>query len=335
MGVVVSFRGCVANPEESTVGGMGGRRALVLYSGFSRGGNDFFIRATRQRGYDADLSIRPVKSRVLRAVRRVHMYSRLPFKKVWFGEWVNQDYPVDLVVVHASDITLPAAEYAAKRYPNAQVVFWFWNPVGRGLNPDLARSSALECWSFDQIDCARYGLSWNSQFMFSEIREIAGASHTDVDFGFYGADKGRAELLSSLADHLTSAGMSFRFSVVPDGSEDLSRFPRLISAPAVGYESLLEECAKFRVIVDFVQDGQSGMTLRILEALYMGRKVLTNLASIASCSLYDRSRVFIWGVDSVVDLPEFLRCEYQDPAPALLKYFDFESWLARFYGGRP
>ncbi|WP_060759145.1 hypothetical protein [Propionibacterium freudenreichii] len=314
---------------DDITGGLDPSRVLVLRSGFTRG-DDYFMEAMRRRGICADVSLRPLSSRALRGARRLHLYSRFPAKRLWFGSWVRRKGPFDLIIVHAADLTLPAAEYAARLFPHAQTVFWFWNPAARGTDPRRVHSASLDCWSFDEQDCRTYGMRPNTQFMFSEIAEVGARVAPDIDFGFYGADKGRAPILMDVARTVEGAGLSHRFQVVGDSAEELGKFPLLISAPGVDYGELLEQSARFRVIVDIVQEGQSGMTLRGLEALYLRRKVLTNARAIRDSPLYDPERVFIWGEDSVDRLPAFVGSEYPEPPADVLTYYDFSSWLARF-----
>lgn len=302
---------------------------IVLRSGFTAG-DDFFLGAMRRRGIAADVSLRPVPWRPLRAVRRLHLLSGLPGKSVWFGRWLRTGESKRLIVVHAANLTLPAARYAARRFPDARVVFWFWNPAGKGTDPERARNAGLELWSFDVDDCARYGMRHNTQFVFSDIAQIGERVSPDVDLGFFGADKGRAAQLSVLAERAEALGLTHRFQVVPGADSELDRYPLLVPTTPIPYVALLEETSRARLGVDIAQEGQSGMTLRTLESLYLRRKLVTNIPSVRESPLYDPTRVFVLGEDNLDDLPAFLRAEPSKPNAQLWDYYDFEGWLRRF-----
>lgn len=303
---------------------------IVLRSGFTAG-DDFFLSAMRARGITADVSLRPITHKAIRALRRLHLLSGLPGKAVWFGQWLRTGEFKRLIIVHAADLTLPAARHAALRFPDARVVFWFWNPAARGTDPERsAAARGVELWSFDLDDCAKYGMRHNTQFSFAEVARVGAEISPDVDLGFYGADKRRAATLSALAERAAALGLSHRFQVVPSAKSGLDRYPALVSAKPISYSAMLRETARARVIVDIAQEGQSGMTLRTLESLYLGRKLLTNIQSVCRSPLYDPTRVFVLGRDDLGNLPTFLHGDTVPPSQRLLHHYDFESWLGRF-----
>lgn len=305
------------------------RDVVVLRSGFTAG-DDYFLDAMRKRNIAADFSLRPLRWRPLRGLRRFHLRSRIPGKSVWFGRWLRKGLAKKLIIVHAADLTLPAAVHAARRFPEARVVFWFWNPAGKGTSPRLASRSEVELWSFDEGDCVAYDMHFNTQFSFVEIGEIGETVSPEIDLGFYGSDKGRASTLSTLADQADRLGLTCCFEVVPGPMSQLNLHPKLFLAKQLPYENILVREARARVVVDIVQEGQSGMTLRTLEALFLQRKLLTNLASVQDLELYDPSRIFILGQDDIEELPKFISAEPPEVDGALLRYYDFDAWLSRF-----
>lgn len=319
-GVLADDRAVAFDPAET----------VVLHCGFSTDLDNYFLDAMRRRSVTADVSLRPVPWKLLRAVRRLHLLSGLPAKSVWFGRWLRTGESKRLIIVHAADLTLPAARHAARRFPDARVVFWFWNPAGKRSDPGLAQDAKLELWSFDVDDCAHYGMRQNSQFVFSEIEQIGERVSPDVDLGFYGADKGRAAQLSALAERAEALGLTHRFNVVPDADSRLDRYPLLVPSRSIPYEELIKEASRARLMVDMAQEGQSGMTLRTLESLYLRRKLVTNVTSVRDSPLYDPTRVFLLGQNDLGDLPAFLRAEPSAPSPQLWAYYDFEAWLCRF-----
>lgn len=313
------------------VSGWNPQDVLILHCGFDQDLDNWFLDKIRARGVSADVALRPLPLRALRGLRRLHLLSNVPCKQIWFERWNRLDPRRRLVVVHASDLTIPVAERAARCFPSARVVFWYWNPAGKGTDPNKSRAKGFERWSFEQRDCDKFGMRFNTQFMFSEVGLIGKRVVPDVDFFFFGADKGRSGELVRLASAAEELGFTHRFRVVRDvTSPGGQRDQRLEWCSPAPYGVVLEEAARGRVVVDFVQHGQSGMTLRVLEALFLGRKLLTNNVDIIDSPVYDRKRVFVWGVDDIRELPAFLRTTVDLPARELLQCYDFGGWLDRF-----
>ncbi|NII70156.1 hypothetical protein [Microbacterium ulmi] len=238
-----------------------------------------------------------------------------------------------MVIVHAADVLVPVAEYIARRYPRKRVILWYWNNASPGSNPALARSQRrIELWSFDSEDCARYGMGHNTTYSFMSLSDIDATS--DVDFFFFGADKGRAAILDELAGAITRAGLTHRLWIAGDESRGVSPSGVAFRSP-MSYSAHLTNTARARVIVDVVQAGQSGMTLRPLEALFLGKKLLTNSLDIVHSPLYDPTRVFVFGLDDEAALRSFVETPMVRPTRALLEYYDVAGWIGRFENRMP
>lgn len=306
--------------------GSRGPDVLVLMSGFFAGG-EYYSSRLRERGIAVAESLRPVPYRWLRAVRRVHFKLGLPWPEVWFQNWRRNAAQADLIIVHGADLLIPVGKHLVDRYKNARVIFWLWNPSDATTHPDVAVAAGLEVWSFDRQDCLTYGLQQNSTYSFRELTRIE--APLSFDFSFFGADKGRQSKLEDIAEAVSQLGYSADFSLVGDPRP--TRFPNLIRYVApIPYDELLNRVARSRVIVDIVQDSQVGMTLRPVEALFMGKKLLTNARDVLEAPLYDPSRVFVWGYDDPRRLKSFVE---SPPVPVpqwVFDYYDFSAWIRRF-----
>ena len=98
----------------------------------------------------------------------------------------------------------------------------------------------------------------------------------------------------------------------------------------ISYEEVLDKSSKCSVIVDIVKEGQSGLTLRVLEALFFGKKLITNNKNICTCDFYRSDNVFIVGVDNWDDFKMFLGSELlQIPNNVKNKYL-LETWVNNF-----
>lgn len=60
------------------------------------------------------------------------------------------------------------------------------------------------------------------------------------------------------------------------------------------------------IVIDLVQQGQTGWTLRILESVYLNKKVITNNSEILHSEFYSPERVFILGLRDWCEISDFL-----------------------------
>lgn len=155
---------------------------------------------------------------------------------------------------------------------------------------DLLSKKGIKIWSFDQADCLRFGFLLYPQF----VEQIDGLKNIQIqyDFSFVGRDKGRADILSRLQDHLKDHGYSTLFDIRNPASNDINQSANL------SYIEYLERYLSAACMIEILQDGQSGMTLRPLEALIYGRKLLTNNPDIVKEDFYHPSNIMV--IDAAV-----------------------------------
>lgn len=79
-----------------------------------------------------------------------------------------------------------------------------------------------------------------------------------------------------------------------------------VTDDTLSYEETLHWIGRSKCLVEILQEGQSGSSLRTLEALFYGKKLLTNNRTIVSEPYYDQQRVFILDRDNPADLRAFI-----------------------------
>jgi hypothetical protein len=72
---------------------------------------------------------------------------------------------------------------------------------------------------------------------------------------------------------------------------------------------------------------QSGPTMRSIEALFFGSKLITNNASIVDCEFYHLSRIFVIGRDRPEHLQAFLKTLVEPASKELLDKHELRTWL--------
>lgn len=183
-------------------------------------------------------------------------------------------------------------------------------------------------FTFDQQQAKKYNWEYNTQFFLWP--NYTASSNNGTAF-FVGKNKNRLDLLNEIAKHLIKANIQcdFNILVLNNANKDLIKDEWKISK-MISYEEILDKSSKCSVIVDVVKEGQSGLTLRVLEALFFGKKLITNNKNICNCDFYSSDNVFIVGVDNWDDFEMFLGSELlQIPNNVKNKYL-LETWVNNF-----
>lgn len=141
-------------------------------------------------------------------------------------------------------------------------------------------------WSFDLADCAKYDFLSYKQF----ISECPGIKETPIqyDLTFVGRNKGREVILNRIAKIAREQNLTTLFDIRSDGKNKKSTTYK----GNISYLDYLHTLCSGYCIVDIVQENQSGLTMRPLEALIYQRKLLTNNASILDEDFYHPNNIF-------------------------------------------
>ncbi len=216
---------------------------------------------------------------------------------------------------------------------------WLWDPIhsyrnsafSRWFYKSWLRRSGLDTYTFDPRDAKEFGIGLLEQVFrhdpVAQDQEVA----KDIDLCFVGTDKRRLPELLRWKDAFEQQGLRTCFHVVADRRNQYGPKERaLVTDKWISYAENLDLARRSKCILELLQGTQSGPTLRSIEALFLGCKLITNNASIVDCGFYHPSRIFVIGHDRVEDLQAFLRMPMEVASDELLSRHEIKTWLRRF-----
>lgn len=133
-----------------------------------------------------------------------------------------------------------------------------------------------------------------------------------------GYEKGRKDIISNFSNICKNQGISTNIILLMKDSNK-----------RVGITENLINISKSKALLEILQDGQKGDSLRFMESLYFKKKLITNNIMIKTNRFYHKNNIFIFGIDDIDHLKEFLSLEYYDFGTDI-HYFDIENWCKRF-----
>ncbi len=227
------------------------------------------------------------------------------FEKTCYGSWKRRIKDGDTVILFDNLFSLYILKYLRERFPNSRIIFWLWNI---GKSDEIAKyKEMVEVWCFDKAECEKYGYKYNIQFHVGLYpRKIK--RQTTYDFVYVGRDKGRQALLNEIVQELDKNGMTYNIHIVKPERKEFSHFH--YHNHSLKYQRYLKILSGAKVIIDITQDNQEGMTLRLLEALLLKRKILTNNPHYIEYGMVDRNDIFVWGLDDDLQLGEFCNSSF-------------------------
>jgi len=258
-----------------------------------------------------------------RGLRKLFSRLNLPTSK-FFESWTKEFNNYKMIILHANEINRTVPIWLRKNEYKGRIIYWYWNPVQNCISPKKIDKSKCELWSFDPLDCINYNLNFNTTYYIKEF--CKNSMELKYDVFFIGQDKGRILYLNKLEASLNKLGITTLFWIVKDQTSNID-YP---FREKLSYEKSLTYVAQSKAIIDYVQEGQSGQTLRAMEALFFKKKLITNNIAIKECDFYLCQNIFILGEDNLEEINTFLETPFYDPDEIIVNSYQFDNWILNF-----
>ena len=86
------------------------------------------------------------------------------------------------------------------------------------------------------------------------------------------------------------------------------------------------------VLLDLNQKGQTALTLRVMEAIFFGKKLITNNVEVKKLDCFTENNILVIDPENI-DLKlirEFLDKDFQPYTHDVLMKYDYGSWIKQF-----
>lgn len=214
------------------------------------------------------------------------------------------------------------------RYTNNRCVLYYWNVNDRRADVlnDIKRNCII-C-TFDKGEAQKYNLHFIPQFYIPLSDYTNTEELIKYDVFFVGVDKGRIPQIRLVQLACNQQRLSANLNVVVENVDDYSlEYRDLLLTNYMSYEKVLRIIAMSKALLEIVKEGQSGLTIRTMEALFYNKKLITNNVSIVNESFYNKNNVFILGKDKLENLSSFLSIKPVTYDTDFLHTHLFSTWL--------
>ena len=211
---------------------------------------------------------------------------------------------------------------------DTRLILYLLNPAF--FSDDYTKlSNRWEIWTFAKVDSEKYGFRYGGTFYNPHLLKLTEKENREskqTDVLFVGTDKGRKIYVNELENILTNEGIKCDFRIV-DNFKSLfyTGYSREVS-----YLDLCKLICNSKVILDVVQEGQYGLTLRIMEAILFGKKVITTNKYLAKDEDFSSNEnIYILDKYNLKGLKSFILKPEVPYNENLKQKYSFYSWMER------
>ena len=271
-------------------------------------------------------------------VKHYKLYANYSFFSFWLGKFLRKFHinkfsninpeldtlKADGIIVFDSGISDTfILERLAKKYAEKKLIFYYWNPVFTSINPNKIPLK-FEKWSYSPTDCEEYGMKYNSTFYFKSF--VKEPSQIKRDVFFIGKDKGRKRKLDKIKKIFDLEGVSSTFYL----TSNHPRFSGKKYRKAISYDKVLDYVNESKAVLDYYVNPHAGLSLRAMEALFLGKKLISNNKNVVNYDFYNEENVYQLDFFKNKSLKDFLASSMVHINSQIRDRYLFCNWINRF-----
>jgi len=197
---------------------------------------------------------------------------------------------------------------------------FFWNPLTRWSNDktylkknlNIFKKRNYHFYSFDPQDCSTYDLT-----LLKNVNRKLPVEKNEIkqDFYFAGSSKGRKEILKRLEQALQKKGFSTLFLIIDNKTDYISLSENIAHS------------AESACLVEIASPNQTGLTLRATDALFLGKKLITNCKSIEKMDFYNPKNIYVIKDEKLPEIENFIHTPYEKIDDEIVNQYEINSWI--------
>lgn len=252
-----------------------------------------------------------------------------------YGKWFGHvgDYSRIVVLDNAALFAPNLLEDISGRSGTRDLCLYSWNvnlpKEGIASLVVKAEKTGFSLFSYDENFCSEFGFRFNTIMYDSSVCPSRESAVSDVYF--LGKVKDRADAVVRAKALFDEAGMSSDFTIVT-GAGDRVDVPgvRLVE-DYVSYEENLRRLCRSKAVLDVTQVGQVGYSMRVMESIFLGRKLITTNGHVEDADFFRYGNVLVL-TDSTTpdDVRAFIERPFCAYGPDVRDYYSVEKWAERF-----
>lgn len=255
---------------------------------------------------------------LIRVLRKLHIPASYFFDRNWVDD---RNYEPDRIIIFDGCYDKLLAYYLDRRYRKAKKYIFCWNAAYRLKH--VCGNAWYPIYSYSPGDCEKLKM----KYMPTVYQTMPYAEkEADTDAIFMGLVKDRGPIIDEIYCSLKEAGARVLFHVV--GEQQGLTVP--VTSERMEYTDYIGHIGHCRAIVDIANEGQDGLTQRVLESLFYHKKLITTNVDVVNYDFYNPSNICVVTAGHV-NIPQgFLESPYVEVPQEILSHYSMETWVEQF-----
>lgn len=240
-----------------------------------------------------------------------------------------------LLVVGGQDLYKKNILYIIKNSIIRKKILYLWDNIERVKNFQEIQGFFDRIYSFDYKDCEKYNLNYRPTFYSKRLEKLKNEDlEEDINIFFIGIyRKNRLNIVKKMYKdenfiYLYYPKLFFYLLKLLKKEEFIGIDKKYINFQPIKKEKYNEIFKRSKYILDIPEENQTGLTQRILDALLLGKKVITTQKSIVKEKFYnDNNILIIKNYEDIEKNDYFFKTKYKKITSEIINYYSIEKWI--------
>lgn len=229
--------------------------------------------------------------------------------------------------------------------PDCRLIFYTWDPFMNNKNSDIILKYFDKLFTFDSVDAKNFNLHFRPLFYLNDYKEVRNSlmEETKYDLLFLGtAHSDRYVISNKLVNwceknklkaysyYYMQGKTVFLYKKIFDRSFKVFDIKKL-SFVSLNIHEILALYKKSKVILDIHHPNQTGLTMRTIEVLGAGKKLITTNHEIKKYNFYNKKNIHLIDRENPVITREFIESNTEEIPPEFLEAMSINGWLKSIF----
>lgn len=247
-----------------------------------------------------------------RLLRRIGLVNKAIRMSSWYISTKIKEAPAgidQILIIKGEDFSQEHIDALNSKYPGVKKTLYLWDSLERLSNKDLLLENFATILTFDRLDAEKYGLKFRP--LFARDMELSENRVVKYDISFVGyMHSTRYDVLKRLKDSFDRENIKYRFILTTGWFEkffliNVSHRVRkedsmILMTSRLPYSEYMNILQSSNVVLDIAHPKQSGLTMRTIETLAQGKKLLTTNSDIKSYA-FNKKQYMVLDPSSDID----------------------------------
>ena len=250
--------------------------------------------------------------------KRINKIINLPFKDLWCRKRIKRYStifnPNSNICFFLFADCIKYEKYGfskiiREKYPNSKIVYFFTDLVKKDKNKEdflkYNRNVADLIYTFDYNDAKNYNLKFHN-IPYSDLSGLFENVKLKYDVSFVGKAKDRFDDIINAYKALKKQGLKLGFYIVGVQKEKQVFEDEIQYCDFIPYKDYLKIVAESKCILEIMQKGGTGNTIRVSEAISLDKLLISNNKMLLHNSFYDSEYMIVYEDLDKIDVKSFI-----------------------------